>query len=997
MNKFISNIKVICLSAVLAATSLFGNVADAQGTSTGRKHYIVFHDDYQNIITRVEPSSTNYTFHADDPFFFVTLPISNIGWSTDLLTPEQWSAGTSTPEMTFYDGEKISKYSISLPLTEDLHLYPVTQYGTYIRFDSRGGTPVPFQFVHVGESISQPTGITKRGYRFEGWYTSPEHTQQFDFSWTPSAGDTPREKYAYANWTPSVSSYTIHVWLEKAEHPYRASLEEAKAHMFEDYAFGTIIQKSNGVITGADVSFSNDDKSSDAVINATYLSVGGKSFPVYFYDNANYSYAQALTEDCISEINDGAGVAPDGTTVLNVFYRRLTFEGTFGVITNNNYMGGNPVFDGSYDHPTVTIRDGETFGSAIEREIAAEHLSLSSATIDMFQYQTNLADSPYFGFYKTTGFSGYTTGYNTHFTFGLWEELFNASDMFLSQTASNYIISGTKPSASNYQIITDGFPFYALIAGETKGTVVLHRRFYTQTIAAAKSNAVDERDSHEDSSHNKPIKNPSANYILDELYIVNKPAGTTGTGFNIEDYDGYTFYEVQDVKRDNNGNITDVDFADGPRSGGRYKTYDPSGYELEVFYKRNSYIVDFTSAPGPDVDNATRSLSVLYQDNLSEAAPTTGGNAFVPGVTWYEDTQHIRYTFAGWYDNAAGAGSPVNFSTFEMPSHNVHLYAKWEVQDIIVTFDAGEGTVGPYHSPEIGFSMSSGNIPSNPGNAEPLDQSGHVAFFCWLKDGVMYDFTECLYEDTTLEALYYVNPADPFKITYKSGKGTGDDVVEFADYGYLYNANAGYEPYNYPDYFGTWGLPTGKVFKYWSGSNGEIYDSYEDPDKEIIMTEDVVLTAIYEGGNADIVINREDLNPGESATYTVSSLGEGGMKTYLLSVVLTNTKGVGDIASRKIVDLEPGNYIVEETSWNWAYDKSTPVIDKETKKIDANTGWGSGSVNYDETLEFTFSGDGLSDVSKHGEGYRYNEFKGTPSGDVPEGGSETPGSGGTDL
>lgn len=988
MSNILSRIRTICTLVALVIPAMCGqNVSAAESAAPAdtpvKKHYIVFHDDRQNIIKRVEASG-DYTFNADEPFFFVTLPVSNTAWSTEYTTVEQSeSAGGiigGEGVYTFASGEKLSKYHLN-PLAEDLHVYPVVRYGTYIRFDSQGGTPVPFQFLHAGETMSQPTGLTKRGYRLEGWYTSTEYTQKFDFTWSPSAGDNPREKIAYAKWEPITSRYTIQVWLEKAEHPYRANLEEAKAHMFEDYAYGTSITKADGVITGGKVSFTNDDKSNDAVIDATNLGVSHSAvdkFPVFFYDNANYSYAQALTEDCISEINDGAGVAPDGTTVLNVFYRRIVFETTLGVLNNTSYYDGktDPDFDESYNHPTILVRDGQSIGSAIQREINAKRLSLNSATNDLFHYVTCVADSPYYGFYKLTGYDGYTCGFNTHYAFGLWDEILNANDLYLLQ---NYKITGTAPS--KYNIVTDKFTLYAVIAKEKKGDYEFHRRFYFQTVTAAKNNATDVRDSGKGA-----IISPNVNYYNDETYITFKTATTSG--FSIDDVDGFTFSETQDVKRNVDGSINTVKFAKSGKTG-TYQNYRPAGYELEVFYKRNSYNVEFTSAPGPDVDDATKSYSVYYHDNLSEVSPTTGGNAFEAGVTWYEDSQHIRYKFAGWYDNAAGDGSPVNFSTFEMPSHNVHLYAKWEVQDIIVTFDAGDGTVGPAHSPAVAFSMSSGTIPANPGDAEPLDQSGHVYFFAWLKGGVIYDFSERLYEDTTLEALYYVDPVSPFKITYKSGKGTGEDVVEFADYGYLYNANAGVQGYDYADYFGSWTLPEGKVFKHWKADDSAqtVYDTNADPNLEVIVNRSVVLTAIYEGGHADIVINREDLLPGESATYTVSKMN-GDEKTYVLTVVVTGNIA-GTTASRKIVNVEPGEYFVEETEWSWAYGRGDTTV-KEWEKsaqTSATAGQGSGSVNYEETLVFTFTGDPAENVAKHGEAIEYNEFGDTSSdNETPDGG-----------
>src|SRR5690606_32603766 len=54
------------------------------------------------------------------------------------------------------------------------------------------------------------------------------------------------------------------------------------------------------------------------------------------------------------------------------------------------------------------------------------------------------------------------------------------------------------------------------------------------------------------------------------------------------------------------------------------------------------------------------------------------------------------YTFAGW--NTAADGSGIDYAENEMfmaDIHDVTLYAQWEANAYLVTFDAGDGTVDP--------------------------------------------------------------------------------------------------------------------------------------------------------------------------------------------------------------------------------------------------------------------------------------------------------------
>ena len=78
--------------------------------------------------------------------------------------------------------ESGAEFDFSQPITEDVTLVAVWQYARVtVRFDSAGGTAVPFQTFDKGGCASLPEA-PQNGYKaFAGWYRQGED-EPFDFS-----------------------------------------------------------------------------------------------------------------------------------------------------------------------------------------------------------------------------------------------------------------------------------------------------------------------------------------------------------------------------------------------------------------------------------------------------------------------------------------------------------------------------------------------------------------------------------------------------------------------------------------------------------------------------------------------------------------------------------------------------------------------------------------------------------------------------------------------
>ena len=134
--------------------------------------------------------------------------------------PQQVESGTKAarPADPTEDGWKFKGWYISddyigepfdftTAITENTTLHAKWAKTWTVTFDSNGhGTAPAMQTVEEGENAVKPADPTAEGYSFQGWYTTAECTEEFQFDTTPITGNTT----VYAKWVkkPIVSFNT---------------------------------------------------------------------------------------------------------------------------------------------------------------------------------------------------------------------------------------------------------------------------------------------------------------------------------------------------------------------------------------------------------------------------------------------------------------------------------------------------------------------------------------------------------------------------------------------------------------------------------------------------------------------------------------------------------------------------------------------------------------------------------------------------------------------
>jgi len=101
----------------------------------------------------------------------------------------------------WYSDSSLSEaYSFTTPVTGNITLYAKWTENSYtVSFDSNGGSVVNSQTVSPGNKAAVPSAPTWKGYRFDGWYVSPDQgAPVYDFNTAVTADLT-----LYAKWTLS--------------------------------------------------------------------------------------------------------------------------------------------------------------------------------------------------------------------------------------------------------------------------------------------------------------------------------------------------------------------------------------------------------------------------------------------------------------------------------------------------------------------------------------------------------------------------------------------------------------------------------------------------------------------------------------------------------------------------------------------------------------------------------------------------------------------------
>ncbi len=303
----------------------------------------VFYMDKYDRISRIKQLATGKDKVVVSD---VQIPLS----STESITG--WYK-TRTQTGTDSDGNPIYTYSDQvkdedgLTLDDDLVLYPKVEQGAYLYFDTgQGASYIKPEFVSKNDKTKAPSNPTKAGYTFNRWVDNQGRTYSF--------GETITEnKTIHAVWTPNTNvSYKVIHWQENPnDNGYSFAESETKQ--------GTAGQNTN----------------------ATAKSYSG--FQV-----------QRITQQTIEG---------DGTTIVNVYYRRNTYSVRFYRTRTAEIT-----------HLRITAKYGADIKDLWPSKVDSRYNSNWRTSYGGDTYQSGIEKMPLYGanFYEVTGTGNATMNLN---------------------------------------------------------------------------------------------------------------------------------------------------------------------------------------------------------------------------------------------------------------------------------------------------------------------------------------------------------------------------------------------------------------------------------------------------------------------------------------------------------------------------------------------------------------------------------------------------------
>ena len=253
-------------------------------------------------------------------------------------------SGTVTPEQDNYP------VNTTITVASDVVFSVNAPDGAWLSFNEngRGASYTPPQFVPSGSTTTEPDDPTRRGYTFGGWYTGAPATEggdptgdKFTFG-----NELKKRQDLYAKWVPvETAPYTVIVWKQ------RASDDKDTADADKTYSVWEVITGLTGTVgsTITTVSQNGANVNSGRGYSSRNVSVNGQPY--------------AATGFHCSRYDQNVTIAPEGNTVLNVYYDRnlitITFDaGTYYswgtryyYIKDGNSLVNTVTYTGLYDAP----------------------------------------------------------------------------------------------------------------------------------------------------------------------------------------------------------------------------------------------------------------------------------------------------------------------------------------------------------------------------------------------------------------------------------------------------------------------------------------------------------------------------------------------------------------------------------------------------------------------------------------------------------------------
>ncbi|MEA5020203.1 MAG: InlB B-repeat-containing protein, partial [Gordonibacter sp.] len=576
-------------------------------------------------------------FTDNDGKVITTQEVSNNGTATNIgpITPP---VGQSF-DAWYLNG---SPYNFSTPVTSNITLTPHFVTSRYIYFVSMGSAVAP-QLVNDGQLAVQPPNPTREGYTFQFWSTSEDgSTGAYDFS-KPVTSDL----VLYGIWKGKTVNYVVVYNFEKANIPGDAGVSP------DNYLFSE--QNTLSAVAGTTVS-------------AADLYATGKLAPSSGTDLAKYGYFA---------FGDTSTISGNGSTVLNVYYKRIMYTVQFDLNSSGKWM----TFNGT------TYNNGSTkysFPAKYEQDIDSLWVSSKNAT------------------FWTSGSQGFAGWTNSKFSGTLVSHrLTMTSDIVAAADSSNIITAkatwaNVTTSQVNYWLeIADYNNIPAGAVQKANGKWYSSNNEYTQritlsgTLGPKSIGGFDKNTSYNESGW----KNVGGTWVYTYDFYYDRLTYTLS--FNT--MGGSAISAISNIR------------YESPMSS--YRPADPirPNYVFKGWYLDSDYKIpyDFSSAimPGSNVQLYAKWESSQYSANFythkGDATPLLSQGiaegTFVkdPGTYVVGHPYDGLGEFLGWYWYLPGTDRLVSYSWETPVSGNVNLYAQWKTNGFTVTYDkgVGQGTV----------------------------------------------------------------------------------------------------------------------------------------------------------------------------------------------------------------------------------------------------------------------------------------------------------------
>ena len=509
--------------------------------------------------------------------------------------------------------------------------------GHWLSFVENGANAsyTPPVFVETGHVTETPAkNPTREGYTFGGWYTDKECTTAFEFG-----SELEKSISVYAKWNMNdTASYKVIIWKQNITG--------------DGYDYGNEVITLNGTpqTTVTSVRREGTGDSSYAVINNV-----GKQYTGFHLDH--------FDEEVV--------IAPEGTTVVNVYYNRTEFTLTFideeeatpKTITYRYYGG---TYSDAIVGAEITNRGNITTLENNKKSISGYNVSYyGGGLFSSRTYAIKIGDK----WYQITRNGSYV--YNA-------DSISSVPDMETDTSIVKTIKALYQQDISTY------FPIQGNNGKDYTGYV-----WEPQDSAIFTSGDVPSLDAMREENTVFHAKRYGSGITVHMYYYLESLPGESGD----ITYNGKKYEEHQHVQISSNGGISstkDEDFyeIDGftaydsdPKYGsdGKVSLNRNNNYTIKFYYTRNEYTVNYMDGvyvkyiKGEDGTEVPYELDETNRGQLKVSAPV----AYQASMSALGDfkPEYNGFVFEGWYKDAA-CTEPYDFSG-TMPKANVTVYAKW--------------------------------------------------------------------------------------------------------------------------------------------------------------------------------------------------------------------------------------------------------------------------------------------------------------------------------